>query len=187
MQNECKTVTSNADIVDPLYMQQQQDVANMRASLLAFNSGDPGSARAAIQKITAMRFYHQLSRIIRYTDLMDKIEEKLYQSIESSLDRMNTSSASTWIQLLQIQEKMQKCMIESQKLLQPYLDLESLSFVEIPQVTPDVSYGAMIMEQESRDKLRISAQAVLSAIQCPSTEEVDTSVNKEESPTEGGE
>ena len=133
MTDECKTVTSEAEILDPLYMKQQQDVAEMRASLLAFNSGDPTSARSAIQKITAMRFYHQLSRIIRYTDMMDRIEAKLYESIDRSLDRMNSDSPSTWMSLLQIQERLQKCMIESQKLLQPYLDIESLSFVEVPQ------------------------------------------------------
>lgn len=164
MTDECKTVTSEAEILDPLYMKQQQDVAAMRASLLAFNSGDPTSARLAIQKITAMRFYHQLSRIIRYTDMMDKIEAKLYESIDRSLERMNSDSPATWMQLLTIQERLQKSMIESQKLLQPYLDMESLSFVEVPQVAQEVSFGAMIMEQESRDRLRQSAQAVLAAI-----------------------
>lgn len=164
MTDECKTVTSEAELLDPLYMKQQQDVAAMRASLLAFNSGDPTSARLAIQKITAMRFYHQLSRIIRYTDMMDKIEAKLYESIDRSLERMNSDSPATWMSLLQIQERLQKSMIESQKLLQPYLDLESLSFVEVPQAAQEVSFGAMLMEQESRDRLRTSAQAVLAAI-----------------------
>ena len=173
MTDECKTVTSEAEILDPLYMKQQQDVAEMRAALLAFNSGDPGSARLAIQKITAMRFYHQLSRIIRYTDMMDRIEAKLYESIDRSLDRMNSDSPSTWMSLLQIQERLQKCMIESQKLLQPYLDIESLSFVEVPQAAEDVSFGAMLMEQESRDRLRSSAQAVLAAIQASETVEIE--------------
>lgn len=173
MTDECKTVTSEAEILDPLYMKQQQDVAEMRASLLSFNSGDPGSARLAIQKITAMRFYHQLSRIIRYTDMMDRIEAKLYESIDRSLDRMNSDSPSTWMSLLQIQERLQKCMIESQKLLQPYLDMESLSFVEVPQAAEDVSFGAMLMEQESRDRLRSSAQAVLAAIQASETVEIE--------------
>lgn len=170
MTDECKTVTSNAEL-DPLYKRQQQDVASMRTSLLAFSNGDPGSARSAIQKITAMRFYHQLSRIIRYTDMMDKIEAKLYESIDASLDRMSADSPATWMTLLNIQERLQKCMIESQKLLQPYLDIESLSFVEIAQPESPTSFGAMLMEQESRDKLRSSAQAVLAAIQ--SAEEVE--------------
>ena len=164
MTDECKTVTSDAEILDPLYMKQQQDVAAMRASLLAFNSGDPTSAKLAVQKITAMRFYHQLSRIIRYTDMMDKIEAKLYESIDRSIERMNSDSPATWMQLLTIQERLQKSMIESQKLLQPYLDLESLSFVDVPESIQEVSFGAMLMEQESRDRLRTSAQAVLSAL-----------------------
>ncbi len=165
MPDECKTVTSEAEVLDPLYMKQQQDVAEMRASLLSFNSGDPSSARLAVQKITAMRFYHQISRIIRYTDMMDKIEAKLYESIDRSLERMNSDSPSTWMSLLQIQERLQKCMIESQKLLQPYIDMESLSFVEVPQSANDTSFGAMILEQESRDRLRTGAQSLLDAIQ----------------------
>lgn len=177
MTDECKTVTSEAEILDPLYMKQQQDVAAMRASLLAFNSGDPTSAKLAVQKITAMRFYHQLSRIIRYTDMMDKIEAKLYESIDRSIERMNSDSPATWMQLLTIQERLQKSMIESQKLLQPYLDLESLSFVEAPQAVQEVSFGAMVMEQESRDKLRTSAQAVLAAI--TETKSVESNVTED--------
>lgn len=173
MTDECKTVTSEADIVDPLYRKQQQDVAAMRASLLTFDENNPNSARSAIQKITVMRFYHQISRIIRYTDMMDKIEAKLYESIDKSLENMNSSSPSTWMALIQLQEKLQKSMIESQKLLEPYLDMGSLSFVEVPQQSQEVSFGAMIMEQESRDKLRASAQAVLAAIQASETVEVE--------------
>ena len=184
MTDECKTVTSEAEILDPLYMKQQQDVAAMRASLLAFNSGDPTSARSAIQKITAMRFYHQLSRIIRYTDMMDKIEAKLYESIDSSLERMNSNSPSTWMQLLSIQERLQKCMIESQKLLEPYLNLETLSFVDVPQVSNEDSFGALLMEQESRDRLRSSAQAVLAAITDSETVEFE---DASEDASEGGE
>ena len=164
--NECKTVTSELEIQDPLYAKQQKDVAEMRASLMSFNSGNPTSAMNAIQKITAMRFYHQLSRIIRYTEMMDKIEEKLYESIDKSLNKMNTDSPSTWMTLLGVQERLQKSMIESQKLLQPYLDLDKLNFVQAPiEVQTSDSFGAMIIDQDSRDKLRTSAQAVLAAIQ----------------------
>ena len=96
--------------------------------------------------------------------MMDKIEAKLYESIDSSLERMNSNSPSTWMQLLSIQERLQKCMIESQKLLEPYLNLETLSFVDVPQVSNEDSFGALLIEQESRDRLRSSAQAVLAAI-----------------------
>lgn len=181
MTDECKTVTSEAEILDPLYVKQQQDVAAMRTSLLTFNSGDPASAKNAVAKITAMRFYHQLSRIIRYTDMMDKIEEKLYESIDRSLDRMNSDSPATWMTLLGIQERLQKCMIESQKLLQPYLDLNTLTFVDIPEEgMPKSSFNSKILEPESRDKLRESAQLVLAAIQEGNVSSTDDNSNTED-------
>lgn len=165
MANECKTVTSDAEVLDPLYKKQTKDVAEMRASLLAFNSGDNTSARQAIQKITAMRFYHQIARIIRYTEMMDKLEDKLYASIDRTLDDMEDTDPTTVVKLLAIQEKLQKSMIESQKLLEPYLDLESLTFVEMPQSEEDKPFNALLLEQESRDKVRSSAQAILAALE----------------------
>ena len=117
--------------------------------------------------------------------MMDKIEAKMYEAIDNTLDNMNTSSPATWMTLIGLQERLQKCMIESQKLLEPYLDLESLSFVEPPESeTEQQSFGALIMEQESRDKLRASAQAVLSAIQAQESSPNEEDVNEEENSNE---
>lgn len=167
--DDSKTVRSDTleeiNVIDPLYGKQQKDVANMRASLLACNENDPQSTRIALHNITVMRVYHQLSRIIRYTDMMDKLEDKLYESIDKSLDEMDTDNPSTWLTLLGIQEKLQKCMIESHKLLEPYLSIEDFAEMQTIEVPQQQSFGAMIMEQESRDKLRESAQAVLAALE----------------------
>lgn len=167
--DDCKTVTSDNNLVniDPLLKKQSEDVATMRASLLSCNGqSDVTSTRTALQNITAMRVYHQISRIIRYTDLMDKIEEKLYESIENSLDAMDSANPSTWLTLLQIQEKLQKSMIESHKLLQPYMDLETLNtVVQPPVIVPEASFSTLVLDQDSRDKVRSSAQAALNAIQ----------------------
>ena len=111
---DSKTFRSDdTQLTDPLYDRQKQDVAKMRASLLSFDGNDPMSARMALQNITIMRVYHQISRIIRYTEMMDKIEDKLYESIECSLDAMDSANPSTWLALLGVQEKLQKAMIES--------------------------------------------------------------------------
>lgn len=172
MSDPRKTVTSGSEILDPLYMKQQMDVEEMRSSLLSFSCGDPNSARNAVHRITVMRFYHQLSRIIRYTDMMDKIEAKLYESIDASLDKMNTSSPATWMTLVTLQEKLQKCMIESQKLLDPYLDMKTLAFTEVPsQEVESSDHSISILEQSSRDRLRQGAQEVLAALQSCDVEE----------------
>lgn len=159
------TCDSETLSTDMLYMKQKEDVASMRASLLSFDSKDAISAQTALRNITVMRVYHQISRIIKYTEIMDKIEEKLYASIERSLENMNEANPTTWIQLLNIQEKLQKSMIESHKLLQPYLDPELFNTVTIEQKPAEVTdYVDVLIDQESREKIRTSAQTVLAAI-----------------------
>lgn len=160
MSDETKTVSSGLD----LYANQCRDVSNMRASLLSCNKNDPDSARKAIQYITVQRVYHQISRIIRFTELMDSIEDKMYESIETDLNNMDTADSGTWKTLLALQSKLQESMIESHKLLEPYLKLETLTSVELPKDDPNDTFTAMILDQQSREKLRTSAQEVLAAI-----------------------
>ena len=152
--------------MDSLYEKQKEDVATMRASLLSCDLYSPRSAKAALQNITVMRVYHQISRIIRYTELMDKLEDKLYESIEQSLDSMDASNPSTWLTLLGIQEKLQKAMIESHKLIQPYLNIEELNLVPVTIDNQDEdSVASTMFDTDSREKIRNSAQLVLSSLQ----------------------
>lgn len=162
--DECKTVVQDIETTDSLYDKQKKDVANMRASLLSFNSENPMSAKTAITKVTALRYYHQLSRIVRYTEMMDRIEDKLYSAIDHKLDTIDPTDENAWMVLMTMQGKLQESMIESQKLLKPYLDMDNLSFVEIPAEPTSESFGAMIMDQDSREKLRNGAQSVLDAL-----------------------
>lgn len=158
--DETKTVSSGLD----LYVNQCSDVSKMKTSLLSCNKNDPDSARKAIQYITAQRVYHQISRIIRYTELIDKIEDKMYESIELDMNQMDSSDPMTWKTLLSLQSKLQEAMIESHKLLEPYLKIETLTSVEVPKDDPNDTFTAMILDQQSREKLRTSAQEVLAAI-----------------------
>lgn len=68
-----------------LYAAQCNDVEAMRNQLLTFNKTDPNAARKAIQNVTLLRVYHQLERIVRFTEMMDKIEDRIYQSIDAKL------------------------------------------------------------------------------------------------------
>lgn len=169
---ESKTVRPDSEDVettiipqDSLYLKQKEDVASMRASLLSCNMMDSTSSRLALQRITVMRVYHQITRIIRYTEMMDKIENKLYESIDHSLETMDSANPSTWLALLNVQEKLQKSMIESHKLLQPYLDEGLFAGVEIPQTEPQQSFTSIQIDQAARDNIRSAAQNVLSFIQ----------------------
>lgn len=154
-------------ITDPLYSKQREDVAKMRTSLLAC-SDDPVTSTKALQNITVLRVYHQVSRIIRYLEMMDKIEDKLYESLDYRLEHMDIENPTSWMMLLNVQERLQKNLIESHKLLQPYLNVEEFSLQSLMPVSTSTSAvesgAAAVLPKSSRDKLRQSAQQVLAAL-----------------------
>lgn len=162
-----ETVEGNVTpIADPILAKQQEDVAKMRTSLLAC-SNSPSLAKTALQNIAVLQIYHQVSRIIRYLDMMDKLEDKLYQSIEYAVDRANPQSSSTWLMLSSIQEKLQRSMIESNKLMEQYLDLHNLRLFDLAEPEEDTSLtgNAALLSNESRDLVRRNAQKVLLELQ----------------------
>ena len=150
------------DILDPLYQKQKEGVAKMRASLLAC-SDDPTIAKQAINNITVLRIYHQIARIIKYTEMCDKIEQKIYESLDKTIENSNVNSPSTWMVLLDAQERLQKLLIESHKMLQPYLELQDQSIIELTNQMNEATNNPVSvgLDAQSRDKLRVSAQAVL--------------------------
>lgn len=158
-----KTVDGSTSILDPLYQKQKEGVAKMRTSLMAC-SDDPVTTKQAINNITTLRIYHQIARIIKYLELMDKLEDKLYASIDATIDNANESSPSTWMMLLNVQERLQKTMIESHKLLQPYLDIQEFGIVDLTAQSVDESSQSNILDADSRDRIRSNAQAALLAL-----------------------
>lgn len=165
--------------MDPLYEKQKENVTKMRSALLSCSSDNLSSASAkqALKNITAMRIYHQIARIIKYLDLMDKVEDKLYKSIESTLDRLDENSMGTWHMLIGIQSQLQKTMIESHKLLQPYLELQDIQVIDlIPSAESSTEISsANVIPAESRQKIRDAAGCVLQSL-----EALDDSKDSEE-------
>ena len=90
----------------------------------------------------------------------------MYKSIEYTIDKSSPESTATWFTLLGIQERMQKLMIESHKLLQPYLDIENLTLTELmpKQAEAGTSSSPILLSAESREKLRTNAQTVLNGL-----------------------
>lgn len=148
-----------------LFASQCDDVQQMRNAMLGFNKTDVNAARKAIQNVTLLRVYHQLKRIIRFTEMLDKLEDRIYQSIDSKLDKSDPDDDSMFLTLIPIQERLMHSMIESHKLLEPYLKLEQLAPLEVPQSEdPTQSFTTMIMEQESRERIRTGVQSLLNVI-----------------------
>lgn len=153
--------------IHPLYRQQKEDVERMRTSLLACSSEDGLSVRYAIQSLTVARVYHQLVRIVKYTELMDKLEDKLYTSIENTIEQASETSVSTWMTLLNIQERLQKNFLDSHKLLQPYIEMSSNieAFANLAIAEEPNNDTAYILSAANRDVLRLKANAVLNELQ----------------------
>lgn len=159
---DIKTVDEpNTLITDDLYKKQKENVSKMRTALLSFTDENGVSARRAIQGITGMRIYHQIIRIIRFTELMDKLEAKLYESIDYTIVSSDVHDVETLSLLINIQGRLQKSMIESHKLLQPYLDIQEFTIADLADSGQEAPVTAQIMNPEDRDRLRSKAQAVL--------------------------
>ncbi|MBQ2856446.1 MAG: hypothetical protein IJE78_04850 [Bacteroidaceae bacterium] len=162
MGKDLETVKTSVMPSDPLIAKQREDVAKMRASLLCCTD-DPFTARQAMQNITVLRVYHQVSRIIRYLDVMDRLEEKLYAAIDAQIDKADPDSPMTWMSLLKIQEQLMDNMIKSHKLLEPYLNIQEF-VIDTTATVQEAPDGSSILTKESRDKLRTSAQQVLAIL-----------------------
>lgn len=148
-----------------LTIAQHNDVQEMRNQLLSFDKKDSQAARKAVQNITILRFYHQLERIVRYTELIDRIEDRMYQSIELKLQNSDPDDEELWFTLIPMQERLQRMMIESHKLLEPYLSPELLAPLEVPkEEDPAKSFTSMILDQESREKVRTGVQQLMEVI-----------------------
>ena len=149
---------------DPLSAVKRESVDRIKAALLSSCMDDPQSATAAIQQVTILRAYHQIIRIVQYIDLMDELEDKLYQSIRLDLKSADVFDPTTIARLVAIQERMQKMMVESNKLLAPYLDMTSYpAFSELPELNAD-SQEKLGLTSSQRDGIRESAGAILADI-----------------------
>ena len=187
-ENELKTVgaedsqdtlsTLDDDLVNPLLKEQQAQAAQMRDALLTCKKNDITSAKVALQNIAVLQVYHQVARIIRYTEVMDRLEDKLYSSIDANLSQMDDFDPNTMILLTKIQGDLQKSMVLSQDMLKPYMDIDLESIAPPRDINDETSFGAAILPKESRNAIRNGAQALLTElrnIENPSdNEESDT-------------
>ena len=178
--DNCQNNSVNALLV----AKQREDVANMRTSLLCC-SGDLYSTHQSIRNITVMRVYHQVARIIRYLDEMDKIDDKLYAAIDSRLDSIDIDNSTAWVTLMNMQKELQRNMIESHKLLEPYINMPDLFIAEVPSVQ-NTADGTSILSKSSRDKLRTSAQQVLDILGPISEGSTEVIIEQPESVISGG-
>lgn len=169
--DELKTVGAPEDIpvlddslVDPLLKEQKAQADQMRTALLTCKKNDITSAKVALQNIAVLQVYHQVSRIIRYTEVMDRLEDKLYASIDANLSQMDEFDPATMLMLVKVQGDLQKSMVLSQELLKPYMDIDLDSIAPPREINEETSFGAAILPKESRNAIRNGAQALLTEL-----------------------
>lgn len=152
------------NMIDPLLKEQKEQAAQMRAALLSCKKTDITSAKVALQNIAVLQVYHQVARIIRYTEVMDRLEDKLYDSIDANLAQMDEFDPATMLTLVKIQGDLQKSMVMSQELLKPYMDIDLESIAPPVNIDETTSFGAAILPKESRNAIRNGAQALLTEL-----------------------
>ena len=174
MADELKTVggvepaniptTTDDDLVNPLLREQVEQAAQMRDALLTCRTSDIVTAKGALQNIAVLQVYHQVARIIRYTEVMDRLEDKLYASIDANLSQMDEFDPATMMMLVKVQGDLQKSMVLSQEMLKPYMDIDLVALAPMKEVESDDSFGAAILPKESRTAIRNGAQALLTEL-----------------------
>ena len=152
------------DLVNPLLREQTEQAALMRDALLTCRTSSISNAKVALQNIAVLQIYHQVARIIRYIETMDRLEDKLYASIDANLSQMDDFDPNTMILLTKIQCDLQKSMVLSQDLLKPYLDIDIESIAPMKDIGGDDSFSSAIIPKESRNAIRTGAQALLTEL-----------------------
>ena len=169
MADEPKTVggvpeDTELSCVDPLLREQQEQANQMRAALLTCKKNDITSAKIALQNIAVLQVYHQVARIIRYTEVMDRLEDKIYDSIDMNISGLESADPATMLMLVKVQSDLQKSMVMSQDLLKPYMDIDLDAIAPPREINDDTSFGAAILPKESRNAIRNGAQALLTEL-----------------------
>jgi len=150
--------------IDPLLKEQKQQAEQMRSALLNCKKNDITSAKVALQNIAVLQVYHQVSRIIRYTEVMDRLEDKLYDSIDMNITNLDSADPATMMLLLKAQSQLQESMVLSQKLLEPYMNIDLEAIAPPKEIDETTSFGAAIIPKESRNVIRNGAQALLTEL-----------------------
>lgn len=168
MDNDLKTVggvpeDNSLSLVDPILKEQKNQIDQMRSIMLSFDRHDMNSAKRAMQNITVLRIYHQVARMIKFTEMMDILEDKLYDSMIANIGQMDSYDPATLLMLSKVQSQLQDTMVQSQLLIKPYLDLD-ISTIAPPPEVEETSFGVSIISKESRNNIRNGAQALLTEL-----------------------
>ena len=151
-------------LVDPLIFEQKEQANLMRKSLLTCRTGTISNAKVALQNIAVLQIYHEVARIIRFIEVMDRLEDKIYDSIDMNISGMESADPATMLMLVKVQGDLYKTMAMSQELLKPYMNIDLEAIAPMKDVNEDIPFGVAIIPKESRTAIRNGAQALLTEL-----------------------
>ena len=151
-------------LVDPLIFEQKEQANLMRKSLLTCRTGTISNAKVALQNIAVLQIYHEVARIIRFIEVMDRLEDKIYDSIDMNIGGMESADPATMLMLVKVQGDLYKTMAMSQELLKPYMNIDLEAIAPMKDVNEDIPFGVAIIPKESRNVIRNGAQALLTEL-----------------------
>lgn len=152
--------------MNPLASAMRESTSRMQTALLAANMESPNEVASALRQVTMLRAHHQVMRIVRFLELMDDIEEKMYESIELDMRTMELTESDTWAKLMTIQTNLQKNIIESNKLLQPFLDMDAYPvFQEVGEAELEIDAEVLDISADKRAQIRDTAGLLLDKIE----------------------
>ena len=157
------TIESDS-LVDPLIFEQKEQANLMRKSLLTCRTGTISNAKIALQNIAVLQIYHEVARIIRFIEVMDRLEDKIYDSIDMNIGGMESADPATMLMLVKVQGDLYKTMAMSQELLKPYMNIDLEAIAPMKDVNEDIPFGVAIIPKESRTAIRNGAQALLTEL-----------------------
>ena len=161
---EPSVLAETDSLVDPLIFEQKEQANLMRKSLLTCRTGTISDAKIALQNIAVLQIYHEVARIIRFIEVMDRLEDKIYDSVDMNIGGMDSADPATLMMLVKVQGDLYKTMAMSQELLKPYMNIDLESIAPMRDVTEDTSFGVAILPKESRNAIRNGAQALLTEL-----------------------
>ena len=151
----------------PIQKAMTESTERMQTALLSASMDAPNEVVGAMRQVTLLRAHHQVMRIVQFLQLMDKLEAKMYESIDMDMSTMDLSDPDSWKTLLLLQTKLQENIVNSNKLLTPFLEMDKYPiFNEMANASDvDVTIVDGELTPSKRNQLRENAESILAELE----------------------
>ena len=159
------TYTVDSD-PSPLQKSMHESTERMQTALLSASMDSPNEVVTAMRQVSLLRAHHQVMRIVQFLQLMDKLEAKMYEAIELDMATMDLTDSQSWKTLLTLQTKLQENIVNSNKLLMPFLEMGKYPIFNEMATAADSEVDIVIdLPPAKRNQLRENAESILAELE----------------------